>query len=222
MRRIKFLLFIIFIFFIFLAGYKLSENLQDKKNIEQTINLKSIKQEIKQEKKEEIKLIEENKAQESEKSNIEIQKKLENINNNKIEYYKVIRIIDGDTIVVDIEGANEKIRLIGIDTPETNDSRKPVECFGVEASKKAQELLGDKLVFLEKDTTQAERDKYNRLLRYVKTKNGLFYNLEIIKQGYAHEYTYIIPYKYQREFKEAENYAQTNKLGLWADDACSK
>lgn len=222
MRRIKFLLFIIFIIFIFLAGYKLSENLQDKKNIEQTINLKSIKHEIKLEKKGEIKLIEENKAQEVEKSNIEIQKKLENIINNKIEYYKVIRIIDGDTIVVDIEGVNEKIRLIGIDTPEINDPRKPVECFGVEAGEKAQELLGDKLVFLEKDATQAERDKYNRLLRYVKTKDGLFYNLEIIKQGYAHEYTYIIPYKYQREFKEAENYAQANKLGLWADNACKR
>jgi len=137
------------------------------------------------------------------------------------ELYKVVRVTDGDTVVVDINGVSEKIRLIGIDTPETVDPRKPVQCFGIEASNKAKELLSDREVILEKDESQGNKDKYNRLLRYVKTKEGLFYNLEIIKQGYAHEYTYDIPYKYQKEFKEAEDYARTNKLGLWADDTCS-
>jgi len=134
------------------------------------------------------------------------------------EYFKVIKVVDGDTIAVDINGAKETIRLIGINTPETVDPRKPVECFGVEASNKAKELLSSKSVSLEKDITQGERDKYNRLLRYVRTEDGLFYNLEIIKQGYAYEYTYDIPCKYQNEFKQAENYARTNKLGLW--DSC--
>ncbi|MFH1187860.1 MAG: thermonuclease family protein [bacterium] len=140
--------------------------------------------------------------------------------NNQTQYYKVTKVVDGDTIAVDIDGVSETIRLIGINTPETKDPRKPVECFGVQASKKAEELLAGQLVELEKDETQDERDKYGRLLRYVKTKDGLFYDLEIIKQGYGYEYTYNVPYKYQKEFKEAENYARENKLGLWADGAC--
>lgn len=140
--------------------------------------------------------------------------------NNQTQYYKVTKVVDGDTVAVDIDGVSETIRLIGINTPETKDPRKSVECFGIQASKKAEELLAGQLVELEKDETQDERDKYGRLLRYVKIKNGLFYNLEIIKQGYAYEYTYNIPCKYQKEFKNAENYARENKLGLWADGAC--
>lgn len=141
-------------------------------------------------------------------------------NSEEIKYYKVIKVVDGDTIAVDIDGVSETLRLIGINTPETVDPRKPVECFGVEASNKAKELLSGKSVALEKDNSQDERDKYGRLLRYIRTKEGLFYNLEIIKQGYAYEYTYDVPYKYQSEFKEAENYARTKKLGLWADGTC--
>lgn len=146
----------------------------------------------------------------------------EEVKKEEIKYFRVIKVVDGDTIAVDIEGVSETIRLIGINTPETVDPRKPVECFGIEASNKAKELLSGKSVALEKDSSQDERDKYGRLLRYIKTKDGLFYNLEIIKQGYAYEYTYGIPYKYQREFKEAENYARTKKLGLWADGVCGE
>lgn len=140
----------------------------------------------------------------------------------EIKYYKVIKVVDGDTIAVDIDGVSETLRLIGINTPEAVDPRKPIECFGIEASNRAKELLTSKLVALEKDDSQDERDKYNRLLRYIKTKEGLFYNLEIIKLGYAYEYTYNTPYKYQSEFKEAENYARTSKLGLWSDGACGE
>ncbi|MFA5360120.1 MAG: thermonuclease family protein [Patescibacteria group bacterium] len=146
--------------------------------------------------------------------------KAEEIKSEETKYYKVIKVVDGDTVAVDIDGVSETLRLIGINTPETVDPRKTVECFGVEASNKAKELLTGKLVTLEKDNSQDERDKYSRLLRYVKTKEGLFYNLEIIKLGYAYEYTYNTPYKYQSEFKEAENYARTNKLGLWSDKTC--
>ncbi|MFH1772737.1 MAG: thermonuclease family protein [Patescibacteria group bacterium] len=212
-KKIKIIiLFIaIFIFFLFLTKHE-SLNSQQKNN-------KIIKQE-------KTKIIENKDIVVSLQNNIatpqhnkkEIQKELNN--NQKLDYYKVIKIIDGDTVIVDINGVNETIRLIGINTPETKDPRKLVECFGIEASNKAEELLNNKLVFLEKDVTQKEKDKYNRLLRYIKTKDGLFYNLEIIKQGYAYEYTYIIPYKYQSEFKEAENYARINKLGLWADNSC--
>jgi len=136
--------------------------------------------------------------------------------------YSVIKVVDGDTISVDIGGTIEIIRLIGINTPETVDPRKPVECFGAEASNKAKELLTNKKVRLENDLTQGERDKYNRLLRYVWLEDGTFFNKEMIRDGYAYEYTYNAPYKYQAEFKQAETEAKTGKTGLWADGACSQ
>lgn len=138
------------------------------------------------------------------------------------ESYNVTKVIDGDTINIDLNGVDTTIRLIGIDTPETVDPRKPVQCFGIEASNKAKELLTDKRVRLEKDTTQGDYDKYNRLLVYVYLENGTLVNKELIREGYGREYTYNIPYNYQFEFKEAEDYARTHELGLWAPDACSE
>ena len=131
-------------------------------------------------------------------------------------YYTVTKVVDGDTIYVNQGGKIQKIRLIGINTPETVDPRKPVECFGKEASNIAKEwLLGNK-VRLGSDPTQDNADRYGRLLRYVTTEDGLFYNLEIIRQGYAYEYTYKYPYKFQKEFKQAQDHAKDNNLGLWA------
>lgn len=131
--------------------------------------------------------------------------------------YDVIKVVDGDTIDVSINGKTERIRLIGINTPETVDPRKPVECFGKEASDKAKALLNSKKVYLESDITQGELDKYNRLLRYVFLEDGTNFNLLMIKEGYAYEYTYNTPYKYQAEFKEAQKYAENTKAGLWGD-----
>ena len=135
--------------------------------------------------------------------------------------FLVSTVVDGDTIKVNINGTVETLRLIGIDTPETVDPRKPVQCFGREASNKAKELLTGKNVRLEADPTQGERDSYNRLLRYVFFSDGESFNKLMISQGYAHEYTHNLPYKYQAEFNEAEKYARENKLGLWADDTCA-
>ena len=129
--------------------------------------------------------------------------------------YDVVKVVDGDTIDVSIDGKVERLRLIGINTPETVDPRKPVECFGVEASNKTKTQLTGKKVFLENDTTQDERDKYNRLLRYVFLEDGTNFNLLMIKEGYAYEYTYSLPYKYQSEFKEAQIKASEEKNGLW-------
>ncbi len=134
---------------------------------------------------------------------------------------RVIKVIDGDTIDVDINGKKETLRLIGMDTPETVDPRKPVQCFGQEASNKAKEVLSGKMVRLEADATQGERDKYKRLLRYVFLEDGTNFNKFMIAEGYAHEYTYRSPYKYQKEFKEAQVSAQKEKKGLWADNVCS-
>jgi micrococcal nuclease len=140
---------------------------------------------------------------------------------NKKNYFLVTKVVDGDTIDVMTGTTTERVRLIGINTPETVDPRKAVECFGKEASAKAHEFLENKKVYLEADKTQDNRDKYGRLLRYIRREDGLFYNLEIIKLGYAYEYTYQIPYKYQTDFKAAQVYAKENKLGLWADNACA-
>ena len=102
---------------------------------------------------------------------------------------KVIKVIDGDTIVIEIENKHETVRLIGIDAPETVDPRKTIQCFGKEASNKAKEMLNNKSVFLEADSTQGERDKYQRLLRYVFLQDRTNFNKLMIEQGYAHEYT---------------------------------
>ena len=134
--------------------------------------------------------------------------------------YPVVKVIDGDTLSVDIDGKIEVLRLMGINTPETVDPRKQVECFGTEASAKAKKSLTGQRIRLEGDTTQGERDKYDRLLGYVFLEDGRFFNDLMVREGYAYEYTYSIPYKYQDQFNQAEQEARGNKRGLWADDTC--
>ncbi|MEK7473339.1 MAG: thermonuclease family protein [Patescibacteria group bacterium] len=135
--------------------------------------------------------------------------------------FLVTHVVDGDTFDVDMNGKTERLRMIGVDTPETVDPRKPVQCFGKEASAKTKELLTGKRVTLEADPSQGERDKYDRLLRYAFLPDGRNLALVLIQEGYAHEYTYNTPYKYQQMFKDAERAAREGKKGLWADDACA-
>jgi len=139
---------------------------------------------------------------------------------------RVTRVIDGDTIIVLIDGVSEKVRLIGVDTPETLDQRKPVQCFGLEASAFTKIILNDAVVRLESDPSQNNRDRYGRLLRYVFlindiNKQEIFINKKIIAEGYGHEYTHRIPYHYRDDFKTAERTARENKTGLWADGVCN-
>lgn len=134
---------------------------------------------------------------------------------------EIVRIVDGDTIVVSLGGKEEKVRLIGVNTPETVDPRKPVECFGKEAKEYMKQLLSGKKIRLEADTTQQERDRYGRLLRYIFLENGLLVNQVLIRDGYAYEYTYDLPYKYQSEFKKAETDARNAGRGLWNSGACN-
>ncbi len=133
------------------------------------------------------------------------------------ETYEVVKVVDGDTLSLNMGGKTEVLRLIGMDTPETVDPRKPVQCFAQEASAKAKETLTGKKVRIEADPSQGERDKYNRLLRYIFLEDGTFYNKLMIEEGFAHEYTYNTPYKYQSEFKEAETKAREDKRGFWGD-----
>ncbi|MBI2334252.1 thermonuclease family protein [Candidatus Daviesbacteria bacterium] len=134
--------------------------------------------------------------------------------------YTVSSVIDGDTIQVVIDSKKETIRLIGIDSPETVDPRKPVQCFGKEASAKLKSLISGKSVRLEADQSQDNRDKYQRFLRYVFLEDGTNVNKLMVSEGFAYEYTYNTPYKYQSEFKQAQKEAEENKRGLWADNAC--
>lgn len=135
-------------------------------------------------------------------------------------FYSVIKVVDGDTVDVNINGKTQRIRVIGINTPEVVDPRKTVECFGKEASNKAKELLEGKKVRLEQDSTQGNSDKYGRLLRYIFLEDNTDFGLTMIKEGYAYEYTYNIPYKYQQQYKQAQKEAEENRRGLWADGVC--
>lgn len=137
------------------------------------------------------------------------------------QYYTVTSVVDGDTIKINMNGTTETLRLIGMDTPETVDPRKPVQCFGVEASNKAKELLSGKQVRIETDASQGTRDVYGRLLVYVHRSDGLFFNKHMIEEGYAYEYTYNTPYKYQGEFKSAQQSAEANQKGLWSPNTCN-
>ena len=118
--------------------------------------------------------------------------------------YFVQRVIDGDTFVIENK---ERVRLIGIDTPE-----KGEPCY-FEAKKKLEDLILDEKVVLKKDIS--ERDRYHRLLRYT-YKNKLFVNLEMIESGYAHASPYTPDIKYKEIFKKAEHEAKKQKIGcLW-------
>ncbi len=132
---------------------------------------------------------------------------------------KVLRVIDGDTIVAEVNGQPIHIRLIGIDSPEPNDKRARVACLAQKAKEEAEKLLNGQNIYLEKDSTQGDYDKYNRLLAYVFI-GGTNFNKLIIEEGYAYEYTYRLPYKYQIEFKTAQNEAQATQKGLWNPDTC--
>lgn len=135
-------------------------------------------------------------------------------------FFLVSRVIDGDTFDVEIDGNTERIRLIGVDTPETVDPREPVQCFGKEASERTNQLIEGKRVTLETDSSQGERDRYGRLLRHVFLSDGRNLGLVLIGEGYAHEYTFSTAYRYQQAFKDAEKLARENELGLWADGTC--
>ncbi len=137
-------------------------------------------------------------------------------------YHRVVQTIDGDTILVDMDGKPEKVRLIGLDTPETVDPRRPVQCFGREATAKAKNILSGQKVRIEPDMSQDSRDRYGRLLAYVFLPDGTLFNKMMIEEGYGHEYTYTLPYKYQAEFKAAETRARELKKGLWANGVCGE
>jgi micrococcal nuclease len=133
----------------------------------------------------------------------------------------VVRVVGGDTVDVRVGGRVERVRLIGLDTPESVDPRRPVECFGREASRKAAELLPvGAAVQLEADPSQGDRDKYGRLLRYIVLPDGRHFAEVMIAEGYGFEYTYAVPHRYQERFRAAQRQAREEERGLWTAGAC--
>jgi micrococcal nuclease len=125
------------------------------------------------------------------------------------EIYKVKRVIDGDTLLL-ING--ERVRLIGVDTPETKHPQKPVQYFGREAYLFTKQMIDGKEARFEFE--RQKRDRYGRLLAYVYLLDGTFFNAEIIKQGYGFAYTRF-PFKYMEEFRRYQREARENRRGLW-------
>jgi len=142
---------------------------------------------------------------------------------NNLQAATILKIIDGDTIKVFFNNKEETIRLIGIDTPETHRPNTPIQCYGPEATQALTQKIQNQTIYLETDPSQDLRDKYNRLLAYVFLSNTTSntspenINLWMIQEGYAHEYTYSKPYKYQSEFQTAELFAQQELKGLWEE-----
>lgn len=134
--------------------------------------------------------------------------------------YTVTHVNDGDTIIVRGAGdVEETIRLLGVDTPEVKDPRKPVQCYGEVASAHTKVAIPvGSGVRLAPDPDDTDRDKYGRLLRYVYLPDGTLYNAELIKDGYGFAYTVFDLTKLD-EFRALEQEARLAGRGLWS--ACN-
>ena len=133
-----------------------------------------------------------------------------------IETARVVRVVDGDTIIVRIGGRDERLRYIGMDTPETVKPDTPVQWMGPEASRANAGLVAGRSVVLEKDVS--ETDRYGRLLRYVWLDDGgrwTLVDLELVAQGFAQVETDPPDVKYADRFVAAERAARAAGLGLW-------
>lgn len=135
--------------------------------------------------------------------------------------YPLMRIVDGDTIVVGFNGQTQYVRLIGIDSPEPNDPGGP-QCYAQESTVHLQEIARTGLVTLFFDESQGMRDSYGRLLAYAELPDGTDIGKKMVEDGYAHEFTYHGPYERQADYMGAEKLAMEEEKGLWSKDACSQ
>jgi micrococcal nuclease len=127
--------------------------------------------------------------------------------------YEVVKVIDGDTIDLRMDGKTKRVRLVGIDTPETVDPRKPVQCFGPEASKRMKGLLSGKAVTLASKPDE-DHDSYGRLLRYV-FLDGRDIGAGMIEEGYAQSICAAFPHPKCAAYDALEQAAKTSKIGRW-------
>jgi micrococcal nuclease len=127
----------------------------------------------------------------------------------------ILKIVDGDTVDIDIKGNTERVRLIGVNTPETKHPTKPIECFGPEASAYLTQLLPKGThVRIERDIEA--RDRYGRMLLYLyRESDNLFINLDLVSHGYGTPMS-IEPNTFHRnDFVHAAALAETTNVGLW-------
>jgi endonuclease YncB( thermonuclease family) len=136
----------------------------------------------------------------------------------RTERAELVRVVDGDTIRVSIDGTEYRVRYIGIDTPESVRPGSPVEEFAIEASEANRELVVGRRLVLERDVS--ETDRFGRLLRYVWTVDGAdrhtFVNLELLRLGYAQVATYPPDVRYVDLFLAAQREAREAERGLWS------
>lgn len=136
----------------------------------------------------------------------------------------VLKVVDGDTIRVELleTGETETIRFLGVNTPESVDPRRPVECFGKEASRFMKILLDGTFVYLESDPEADERDKYDRLLRTIFLEDGTNVNALLLQEGYAHAYL-SFPMNEERKtlYRRLEREAREAERGLWDPFECA-
>ena len=131
----------------------------------------------------------------------------------------VLKVVDGDTVVLDLDGSTETVRLIGIDTPETVHPSKPVECFGPEASAYLQALLKPNTrVRVQRDIEA--RDRYKRLLVYIYLLDGTFVNEQLLRKGFARTLRIEPNTTFATKFASTETGARANRVGLW--QACQR
>ncbi len=130
-------------------------------------------------------------------------------------FYAVTHVTDGDTIEVNMDGKAEKVRMIGVDTPETKKPNAPVQCYGPEASDFAHKTLTGKSVRLEADPNDDNRDRYGRLLRYVYLQDGSLFEEALISQGYGFAYV-SFPFNKKSEFSKLQDSARAANIGVWA------
>lgn len=132
--------------------------------------------------------------------------------------YQIDHFVDGDTIAVKMNGTTESIRMIGVDTPETHKPNTPVQCYGPAAAAYTKTLIGTQSVRLESDPKSTNRDRYNRLLRYVYLPDGKLVAHELIANGYGFAYTQF-PFTKSQDFVAAQDQAKTANKGLWGNCA---
>jgi endonuclease YncB( thermonuclease family) len=143
---------------------------------------------------------------------------VDHLEDNQPGYYNVTRYSDGDTLSVNMNGTEETIRFIGVDTPETHDPRKPVQCYGPAASSFTKNIVtaAGSRVRLAADSFSDNRDRYNRLLRYVYLSDGTMLNLKLIRDGYGFYYPYF-KFSKSPEFDAAQKSARKENKGVWGN-----
>lgn len=136
--------------------------------------------------------------------------------NNQPGLYAISHFVDGDTIAVDMNGRTEKVRFIGVDTPETHKPNTPVQCYGPAAAAFTKNTIGHNKVRLESDPLSTDRDRYDRLLRYVYLPDGTLVNEKLIQEGYGFYYPYF-PFSKSAQFTTDEQTAIAAHKGLWGN-----